>query len=1010
MKAAKKQFLTIAFILVYTVVGTAQDFHWVKEHKGNISDNFGHSIVVDAAGNTYTTGYFQGRTDFDPNAGILHLTALKNDDIFVCKFDSSGALVWAKSMGGSDEDHGTSIAIDASGNTYITGYFKGTSDFDPGVGVTNLSSAGLKDIFVVKLDPSGNFSWAKSIGGKKDDIINSIALDLAGCIYITGAFQDTTDFDFGIDTVNLISAGSYDIFICKIDTWGNLGWAKRIGSTGYDNGKSIKINTHENIYITGHFQNIVDFDSGIDTINLGSSSNLYWSTFICKFDTSGNILWAKSIEGNNYVTSYSIVVDTNNNSYITGSFKATADFDPGSGVFNLTSIGNTDLFITKLDSAGAFLWVKRIESANPYSITIDLAENIHLLGRFSGTVDFDPGIGISTIQSISGYYTFISKFNSHGDFLWVKRMGGESSGTDNSIAVDLNGNVHATGCFGAYPRTVDFDPNVGIANLTAKSTKDAYVFKLNYQGDYVWAKQIGEINGLSRTTSTTLTRFGTIYTVGHFTGTIDIDPSISTQNLVSASIEEEDIFICKYDTSGNFLWGKSIGSQGSDGANAVAVDAAGNVFITGFFEQTVDFDPGTGVFNLSSSPSAAFVLKLNPSGNFIWAKQMNMVDGYIVSIKVGISGNIYLTGAFRGTVDFDPDIGIFNLSSSANGEDAFVCKLNNYGGFIWAKNMVGTGVHSTDVSSMALDANENVYSTGYFGGTINLNPNTTGVPFNISSPGYHIYISKLDSLGNFVWGKQVTGPSSYHYIHANSIAVDAAANVYITARSAGPFHSEYILLQKYNSSGVQVWATSIYGGWGNSIAVDDVGNIYTAGSFYGVVDFDPSASVYNLSALNIGQNYIAKYNTSGNFVWAKQIAASTISVIQVDDQENIYAAGSFSGTPDFDTGVDTFNITEPNTAAFLLKLGSTPLSITYTDFTSWNFYPNPTNDKITIEVSSPDEIIEIQIFNSLGQLISNKSVNYVTNITLAMPQETGIYFVAIRAANGKKGVLKVVKE
>src|SRR5262249_36288313 len=154
-----------------------------------------YSIAVDASGNVYTTGYFTGTADFDPDAGVFNLTAAGSFDIFVSKLSASGNFVWAKVMGGGSDDLGQSISVDASGNVCTTGYFTGTADFDPGAGVFNLTAAGYYDIFVSKLDASGNFAWAKAIGGTGGDEGYSIAIDSSGNVYTTGAFGGTVDFD-----------------------------------------------------------------------------------------------------------------------------------------------------------------------------------------------------------------------------------------------------------------------------------------------------------------------------------------------------------------------------------------------------------------------------------------------------------------------------------------------------------------------------------------------------------------------------------------------------------------------------------------------------------------------------------------------------------------------------------------------------------------------------------------------------------------------------------------------
>ncbi|MCH8904439.1 MAG: SBBP repeat-containing protein, partial [Bacteroidetes bacterium] len=206
-------------------------------------------------------------------------------------------LEWVKSMGGTDNEAGLSITTDSSGNVYVTGYYKGTVDFDPGAATFNLTSNGGWDIFIQKLDASGNFIWAKSMGGTYFyDAGFSITTDAVGNIYVTGIYQDTVVFDPGAATFNLASRnGSWDVFILKMDSSGNFIWAKSMGGTGYDYGRSISIDDMGNVLITGHYQDTADFDPGVSTFNL--TSNGFDDVFIQKLDAAGNFLWAKSMGG-----------------------------------------------------------------------------------------------------------------------------------------------------------------------------------------------------------------------------------------------------------------------------------------------------------------------------------------------------------------------------------------------------------------------------------------------------------------------------------------------------------------------------------------------------------------------------------------------------------------------------------------------------------------------------------------------------------------------------------------
>jgi len=202
---------------------------------------------------------------------------------------------WAKSMGGMYWDQGNSIAVDSSGNVYTTGRFWGTADFDPGPGTFNMTSAGGNDIFVSKLDSSGNFVWAKRMGGTDDaydgDIGLGIAVDSSGNVYTTGYFYGTADFDPGSGTYNL-TAVEYDIFVSKLNSNGDFVWAKSMGGAGWDKAASIAVDTSGNVYTTGFFEYNADFDPSLDVFDLVSPGSND-SIFISKLDSSGNFVWAK---------------------------------------------------------------------------------------------------------------------------------------------------------------------------------------------------------------------------------------------------------------------------------------------------------------------------------------------------------------------------------------------------------------------------------------------------------------------------------------------------------------------------------------------------------------------------------------------------------------------------------------------------------------------------------------------------------------------------------------------
>jgi hypothetical protein len=355
------------------------DFVWAGAMGGTGWDG-GHSIAVDSTGNVYTTGRFHGTADFDPRPFTYNLTTAGDEDIFVLKLDSSGGFVWAKSMGGTHwEEEGEGIAVDSAGNVYTTGAFQGTADFDPGAGTYNLTSAGDKDIFVSKLDSNGDFVWAKSMGALDDQEGTGIAVDSAGNVYTTGWFHGTVDFDPGAGTHNLTSTvDEADIFVSKLDSDGSFVWAKSMGGTDGDWGHGIAVDSAGDVYTTGNFRGTVDFDPGAGTYNLTSAGGR--DICVSKLDSSGNFVWAKRMGGTSDDRGHGIAVDSVGNVYTTGWFEGTAGFDPGAGTYNLTSAGDRDIFVSKLDSSGNFVWAKGMGGTSEdrgWGIAVDSAGNLY---------------------------------------------------------------------------------------------------------------------------------------------------------------------------------------------------------------------------------------------------------------------------------------------------------------------------------------------------------------------------------------------------------------------------------------------------------------------------------------------------------------------------------------------------------------------------------------------------------------------------------------------------------
>ena len=450
-------------------------------------------------------------------------------------------LAWAKSIGGINGDHAYSCALDQDGNLLITGSFSGFADFDPGIADFYLSAAGASDIFVQKLDASGNFLWAFAIGGIAADQGKVIATDELGNVYLSGYFTYTVDFDPGPGVFQLISNGTRDMFVLKLDPDGNFVWAKSVGGTAIERGYGLVVGDSEEVYVAGTFNDKVDFDPGPATVSVMSNGGL--DVFVQKMDSAGNFLWVRSIGGSSNDYAYDLSLGIDGEIYVIGSFRDTVDFNPGAGTFEVIAIGESDVFIQCLQANGDLDWVRTFGSTYldfGYSVLTDQLGNVIISGTFEDIADFDPGPNDYYLSSNGNKDIFLVKLDGSGNFIWARSLGGSSFDYGNALAKDGAGNIYLTGSF---TEVMDFNPGSGTFISTSGGNRDIYVLKLADDGGFYWAKTLGGIQG-DIGYSIDLDKKGNVYVVGSFMDIVDFDPGSGVYEL--GSIGDADVFIQKY--------------------------------------------------------------------------------------------------------------------------------------------------------------------------------------------------------------------------------------------------------------------------------------------------------------------------------------------------------------------------------------------------------------------------------------------------------------------------------
>jgi len=468
------------------------------------------------------------------------LNAALSDPPLVDSFN----YLWTDTLGGSGLDSPTDITVDNSGDILFTGIFEGTVDFN----TESKTAVGSHDVFVTKLNQNGAHEWTRTFGGNLADSGQSIAVDSANNIYVTGSFFATVDFDPSDGIDEHTSNGSSDIFLTKLDPDGQYQWTLTFGAEGWDKGNALDLDSAGNIFLSGEFNDTVDFDPSANSDEHTAVANS--DIFITKINYDGTYGWSQTFGGNGYETSLAMAIDSAGSVYATGRFELSVDFDPRSTLpsHNNTKIsnGSFDFFITKFNTFGTFSWIRTVGGEGwdqTHDITIDQNDNVFITGEFSQNVDFDPSL--ATDEHIAGGNRdiFISKFTNQGLYQWTNTFGGENADFGRGVDTDSSGNVYVTGDFETI---VDFDPSSEIDSHTSQGLSDIFLTQFKNNGDFGWTLTFGG-EDFDHGHGITLNSLRNTYLTGSFINTSDFDPTDQTDFHISNG--NADIFVTKFDTN-----------------------------------------------------------------------------------------------------------------------------------------------------------------------------------------------------------------------------------------------------------------------------------------------------------------------------------------------------------------------------------------------------------------------------------------------------------------------------
>jgi hypothetical protein len=429
------------------------------------------------------------------------------------------------------------------------------------------------------------FEWGSSFGGIGEDVVKAMAVDDDGNVYSTGYFTDTSDLDPTEDQRLLVSNGFYDIFLQKVDSAGNFVGAFGFGGEIFDYGTGVEVDNDGNIYLTGVYQQTVDFDPTGQTFELTSTGAE--DIFALKLSPQGQLIWARSMGSPDYEEPVSIGTDDDGNVYISGYFSSTGDYDPGEGVFELTSNGGQDAFVVKLDQNGNFLWAHNFggtEQELVLGMDVNPEGDTFITGLFASTVDFDPSEEIEERSPINNRDGYVLKLNTNGEFVYATVFGGNGDITAWDVALDTEGNAYAAGGFNG-----EFSTGLS-APLSSIGFEDAFVTKINVLGDAEWTSVI-QGTDFQNAYDVNTDPFGNVILAGYFGGEADFDPSDDEFLLVKESTEPFDAFVSMLSPEGELLYAANFGGSNFIDHHGVDTDSNGNIYLSAAYQNTVDINP-----------------------------------------------------------------------------------------------------------------------------------------------------------------------------------------------------------------------------------------------------------------------------------------------------------------------------------------------------------------------------------------------------------------------------------
>ena len=893
---------------------------WANDFDGSNTNNvvLGHDLKLeqvktDLLGNIFIIGHINGTIDMDPSVGIANLT----NTYYICKYNSLGQLLIAQSFAASP----MSFDIDSQNNIVLGGWFVNVVDFDLGAGTQSLNAGPSSgDFFVAKYSNTLSYIWAFTHSNTPNTFsgIHSVFVDTSDDIFVYGYYDlpfNASDFDPGAGVYTVpIGTG---VFVAKYSGTNDLLMFGSFSGPLANNVTNASMNKISNkILLYGDYNGTIDFDMGVGVYNVTHvtgqkfltrydmecvSSPVYISDTICYGDTlhfGTNSLYtsgmhsivSQSLSGCDStfavnlfvhpqnVNNMNVTICSTQNYFFDGTYISTP------GVYHDTlisftgcdSIVNLTLSVIPLNGS--------VTQSGYVLTTSETAANSYQWFNCTNNTSVSGATGISFSVSTTGSYGIILSKGGCIDTTVCQMVTAPSSAINTAPAnlwgnqyetlnaeffkVDKNGNSYLAGTF--LP-AVDLDPGVGTF-AAPYDIEGIYFIKYGPSGDLIWAKWIETTTSLYLT-DMEVDSSGAILLSGGFSGG-GFDVDAGTGSTIINATGTSSIFLFKYDFSGNFQWASAFGGAGDNYPSSIAIDRNNNVYMTGYFEDDIDFDPSAAVNVISTMGGNVFnfIVKYSSAGAYLSGVG---IENWVLIDKITVDKNddILYSGSYWDLTDIAPgptDYFVDDLSSGSQ-QNAFVVKVDQGYNFI-----SGLGISSDmllQITDITTDASASLFVTGYFRSAINdFDPSISSSSL-VYAANDDVFLAKYSPSFSLQW---VRGIGNNDSDYSNSLCVDTDNNAYVFSR------------------------------YGNTL------------------DADATSGMLMLNCSGISDNYVDSYDSLGNFNWAFRVGSTGDDFpvgMGVDNLGNVFVCGNATGAVSF-LGENNSSIRSVASGAFVAKYGT----------------------------------------------------------------------------------------